>query len=84
MRTTLTLDADVARTLAALKKACGQTTKIQVWPRAVPDSPAIKRAAEYYRAVWDVPYGENSEGSKAITELCDGILQYLGLIGGRR
>lgn len=77
-------DAGGARTLAALKKACGQTPRVKVWPVAVPDSSAIKRAAEYYRPVWDVPYGENSEGSKAITQLCDGILQILGLVGGRR
>ena len=73
-----------ARTLAALRRACDQIPRVQVWHKAVPDSPAIKRAAEYYRAVWDVPYGENSEGCKAITELCDGILHMLGLLGGRR
>lgn len=77
-------DAGGTRTMASLKKACTQTPRIKVWPKAVPDSAAIKRAAEYYRAVWDVPYGETSQGSKAIQELCDGILQMLGLIGGRR
>lgn len=49
----------------------------------MPDSPAIKRAAEYYRPVWDVPYGETSAGSKIMKSLCDDILRMLGL-GGRR
>lgn len=76
-------DAGGTRTLAALKKACNQMKGVKVWPKAVPDSPAIKRAAEYYQPVWEVPYGENSEGCRVITDLCDGILQLLGLVGGR-
>lgn len=75
-------DAGGARTLTALKKACSKVPKITVWPTAVPDSPAIKRAAEYYRPVWDVPYGETSAGSKILKDLTDGILQLVGL-GGR-
>lgn len=77
-------DSGGQRTLAALKKAIGQTPKITVWPEAVPDSPAIKRAAEYYRGVWDVPYGQTSEGNKVLVALCDGILRTVGLAGGRR
>ena len=72
-----------ARTLAALKKACSRTPRIAVWEEAVPDSPAIKRAAEYYQAAWDVPYGETSNGSKILKKLSDGIVQTLG-VGGRR
>ena len=67
------------RTMAALKKACGQTPKITVWPTPIPDSPALKRAAEYYRAVWDVPYGQTSEGNKTIQALCVEILRTVGL-----
>ena len=73
-------EAGGTRTLAALKKACGQTPKVTVWSTPVPDSPAIKRAAEYYRAVWDVPYGSTSEGNKTIVALCDGILKMVGLV----
>lgn len=72
-----------ARTIGALKRAIGQTPKITVWPTPVPDSPAIKRAAEYYRGVWDVPYGQTSDGTKAIKGLCAGILRTVGLGGGR-
>ena len=57
--------------------------KLTVWSHPVPDSPAIKRAAEYYRPVWDVPYGEASEGNKIMKALCDDILRTLGL-GGHR
>ena len=76
-------DAGGARTLAALKRACAKVPKLTVWSHPVPDSPAIKRAAEYYRPVWDVPYGEASEGTKIMKALCDDILRTLGL-GGHR
>lgn len=67
------------RTLNALKKACSRVPRVAVWETAIPDSPAIKRAAEYYLPVWEVPYGEASVGSKALKKLADGILQKLGL-----
>lgn len=76
-------DAGGARTLAALERACTKVPKMTVWSALVPDSAAIKRSAEYYRPVWDVPYGENSEGAKALKALCDEILRMLGL-GARR
>ena len=71
-------DTGGARTLAALKKACAKIPKTTVWATAVPDSPAIKRAAEYYRPVWEVPYGESSAGSRILQELGDGILRLVG------
>ena len=76
-------EAGGTRTLAALKRECAKVPRLTVWSTPVPDSPAIKRAAEYYRPVWDVPYGETSAGSKIMKELCDDILRMLGL-GGRR
>lgn len=71
-------DTGGARTLTALKKACSKIPKTTVWATAVPDSPAIKRAAEYYRPVWEVPYGESSAGSRILKELGDGILRLVG------
>ena len=76
-------DAGGTKTLAALKRACAKVPKMTIWPAMVPDSAALKRAAEYYRPVWDVPYGENSEGAKAIKALSDDILRMLAL-GARR
>lgn len=76
-------DAGGARTLTALKKACAKIPQITVWPTPIPDSPAIKRAAEYYRPVWDVPYGETSKGCTIIQTLCDDIYRMLGQGGGR-
>ena len=70
------------KTLSALKRACARVPRLTVWPTPVPDSPAIKRAAEYYRPVWEVPYGETSAGSRVMKALCDDILGMLGL-GGR-
>jgi len=77
-------DSGGARTLGALKRAVEQTPKISIWPTPVPDSPAVKRAAEYYRAVWDVPYGQTSEGHKAIVSLCSSMLKLVGLGGATR
>lgn len=76
-------DSGGTKTLAALKRACAKVPRITIWPTPVPDSPAIKRAAEYYRPVWEVPYGETSAGSKVMKDLCDDIVRMLGL-GARR
>lgn len=75
-------DAGGARTLTALKKACSRVPRLTVWSTPIPDSAAIKRAAEYYRPVWEVPYGETSAGSRLMKALCDDIVSMLGL-GGR-
>jgi cellulose biosynthesis protein BcsQ len=68
-------------TLAALRRATAKVPNIEVWSSIVPQSPALQRSADYYRPVWETPYGAGSDGDKMMRALCDDILKMLGLRG---
>ena len=74
-------DAGGKTTLTALRKATERVPNLTVWSKMIPQSPAIKRSSEYYRPVWDTPYGDGSEGDTLLRSLTDDILKLLGLRG---
>lgn len=72
-------DAGGKLTLEALRRATAKipTNQFQVWNDLIPDSAAIKRAAEYFQLAWDVPYGEGTAGPEALRRLCQEIVDPL-------
>ena len=66
-------DGDVA----ALRDVAGQFPNVKVWDHVVPDSPAINRANDGLRSVWDSPPDADSPGAQELARLCDGIIALL-------
>lgn len=77
-------DAGGQRTLEALQKATAKIPqqRLVVWSETVPDSAAVKRAAEYFQTAWDVPYGAGTQGAEALRRLCAGVLAHVGATAG--
>jgi len=50
-----------------------------LYAKPIPCSAAIAKAAEYQRAVWEVPYGRGTQGDEAVQALCAEILRQVGL-----
>jgi cellulose biosynthesis protein BcsQ len=73
------VDAGGMTTLKALKTAAAKIPqqRLIVWEDIIPDSGAIKRSAEYFKAAWEVPYGEGSQGANALHKLCNGVLAHV-------
>ena len=65
--------------VAGLRDVAGQFPNVKVWDHAVPDSPAIVRATEALRSVWESPPDADSSGAQELARLCDGIITLLGL-----
>ena len=63
------------RALEGLKRAAHQIPHATVRPKPIPSSAAIAKAAEYFRPVWEVPYGRKTYGAKAVRGLCDDVLR---------
>jgi cellulose biosynthesis protein BcsQ len=67
-------EAGGLRTLQAMQRACQRVPGITVWPEIIPDSGAVRRTGEYYLPVWEVPYGADTQGSKAIRSFGEVLL----------
>jgi len=72
-------DIGGVRTVAAMRRASEQVPGLMVWPDIIPDSGPVKRAGEYYLPAWEVPYGAQTRGAKAIRAFTDGVLDRYGL-----
>lgn len=70
------------RVVDGLREAAEQIPNAIVRGEPIPASAAIAKSAEYYRAVWDVPYGRGTQGDRAIQKLCVDVLSDCGF-GGR-
>lgn len=65
--------------VAALRDVVGRFPNMKVSDHVVPESPAIFRAEEDLRAVWDSPADADSLGAQALARLCDDIIALLGV-----
>lgn len=64
---------------STLRDMAGRFPNLTLWDHAVPDSPAIVRANNDFRLVWDSPLDADSSGAQELARLCDGIIVLLGL-----
>ena len=64
-----------------LLEACRGIDGAALYEQPLPISAALAKAAEYQRAVWDVPYGRGTQGDKAMQDLCADILKRVGFEG---
>jgi cellulose biosynthesis protein BcsQ len=69
------------RALEGLRAAARQIPQARLRDEPIPTSAAIAKAAEYFRPVWEVPYGRDTQGDQAIQKLCSEILNERGLDG---
>ena len=72
-------DVGGARTVAAMRRASGRVPHLTVWPDIIPDSGPVKRAGEYYLPAWEVPYGADTQGARALYAFTEGVLDKCGL-----
>ncbi len=69
------------RALEGLRAAARMVPNARLRDEPIPVSAAIAKAAEYFRPVWDVPYGRDTQGDQAIQKLCSDVLNECGLDG---
>lgn len=72
-------DAGGKRILGTLQRAAAKIANVTVWPEVIPDSAPIKRAGDLLRLVQDVPFGEGSDGAKALDALAQTVIRMAGL-----
>lgn len=72
-------DAGGKRILGQLQRAAAKIANVTVWPEIIPDSAPIKRAGDLLRLVQDVPFGEDSDGRKALNALAQTVIRTAGL-----
>lgn len=66
------------RAIEGLRAAARQIPNARLREQPIPSSAAIAKSAEYFRPVWEVPYGRETHGEKAILQLCDDVLKGCG------
>lgn len=69
------------RALEGLRAAARQIPQAKLRDDPIPTSAAIAKSAEYFKPVWEVPYGRDTQGDHAIQKLCSEILISQGLDG---
>lgn len=69
------------RVVEGLREAAEQIPNAVVRGAPIPASAAIAKAAEYFRPVWEVPYGKGTHGDRAIQQLCADLLTDCGFGG---
>ena len=68
------------RALEAMHRAARAVPRLDVSTLAIPESAAIKRSGEFYMPAWEVPYGLDTQGARAIRAFADGVLARLGVV----
>lgn len=61
-----------------LRKAIAATPNARMCPVVVPEADAITRTTDFFRPVWEVPYGKSTTGSIAMESLCRSVLTTCG------
>lgn len=69
------------RVVDGLREAAEQIPNAVVRGEPIPASAAIAKAAEYFRPVWEVPYGRGTLGDRAMQKLCADVLGDCGFEG---
>jgi hypothetical protein len=64
---------------STLRDVVGRFPNVTLWDHVVPESPAIMRANDGLRSVWDSPPDADSPGAQELARLCDGVIALLGL-----
>ncbi|WAS95025.1 ParA family protein [Nannocystis punicea] len=69
------------RALEGLREAAHQIPQATVRDEPIPSSAAIAKASEYFRPVWKVPYGKDTQGDRAMQAMCGDVLKMCGFEG---
>ena len=64
---------------STVRDVVGRFPNVTLWDHVVPESPAIMRANDGLRSVWDSPPDADSPGAQELARLCDGVIALLGL-----
>ena len=61
-----------------LRKAIASTPKAKLCEVIVPEADAITRTTDFFKAVWDVPYGKDTAASITMESFCRSVLSGCG------
>lgn len=65
------MDPELGQALAAVPN--GKMCEV-----AVREHDAITRTGDFYKAVWDVPYGKDTEAALDVESMCRSVLTHCG------